>query len=58
MCMGDYNEIARMTEKEGGRPKQQRMMDAFNAMMQDTQLVDLGFKGQPFTWSNNREGPQ
>lgn len=32
------------------------MMDAFNTMMQDIGLVDLGFKGQPFTWRNNREG--
>lgn len=56
ICMGDCNEIAQLEEKEGGRPKQQRMMDAFNEMMQDAHLVDMGFKGQPFTWINNREG--
>lgn len=44
--------------KGRGRPKQQRMMNAFNEMMQETRLVDLGYKGQSFTWSNNREGDQ
>lgn len=58
MCVGDYNEIARATEKEGGRPKQQRVMDAFNSMMQYTGLVDMGFCGTPYTWTNKREGDQ
>lgn len=58
MVTGDFNEIAHGGEKEEGRPKQQRMMDAFNIMLQDTGLVDMGFKGQPFTWTNNRDGGQ
>lgn len=32
------------------------MMEAFNEMMRDTRLVDMGYNGQPFTWCNNREG--
>lgn len=58
MCVGDYNEIASVAEKEGGRPKQQRMIDAFNGMIIDTNLVDVGFKGAPYTWTNNMEGDQ
>lgn len=25
-------------------------------MMQETRLVDMGYKGQPFTWCNNWDG--
>lgn len=49
MFVGDFNEIARESEKEGERPKQPCMMDALNEMMQETLLVDMGYKGQPFT---------
>lgn len=56
MCVGDFNEIAVAREKQGGRPKQTRMMEAFNAMMRDDGLIDLGYNGQHFTWCNNREG--
>lgn len=31
-------------------------MDAFNSMIADSGLIDAGFKGQSFTWSNNRDG--
>lgn len=54
MSVSDFNEISSEGEKEDGQPKQQRMMDAFNLMMQDVRLVDMGFKGQPFTWCNKR----
>lgn len=58
MCVGDFNEIAIESEKEGGRPKPPQIMEAFNSMMQDTRLVDLGYKEQHFTWCNNWEGSQ
>lgn len=32
------------------------MMNAFNQMIFGTKVVDLGFKGQLFTWTNNWEG--
>lgn len=34
------------------------MMDAFNSMIEDIQMEDLGAKGQEFTWSNNRRGEE
>lgn len=58
MCVGDFNEISMESEKEEGRPKQPRMMEAFNMIMRDTNLVDMGYKGQQYTWCNNREGNQ
>lgn len=33
-------------------------MDAFNGMMQDTGLVDMGFNGLSYTWTNNSECDQ
>ncbi|KAL0463199.1 UNVERIFIED_CONTAM: hypothetical protein Slati_0207500 [Sesamum latifolium] len=29
-------------------------MDDFNDMMSDTGLIDAGFEGEPFTWTNKR----
>lgn len=56
MCAGGFNEIAVEGEKQGGRSKQPRKMDAFNEMMRDTRLADIGYKGSQFTWCNSREG--
>lgn len=56
MCVRDFNEIAKVSEKVGGRLKQPRKMETFNTMMHDTRLVDMGYNGQHITWSNNREG--
>lgn len=56
MCIGDFNEIAMEREKQGGRLKQARKMEAFNEMMRSAGLVDLGYNGQHFIWCNNREG--
>lgn len=34
------------------------MMDAFNNMIGESELVNVGFKGQSFTWCNNRENKE
>lgn len=47
MCVGDFNEIAKESEKEVRRPKQPRMMEAFNTMMKYTRLVNMVYMGQP-----------
>lgn len=39
-----------------GARKDQQKIDAFNSLIEDIGLGDLGFKGQMFTWSNNRRG--
>lgn len=54
LCLGDFNDIANHGEKLGGRRKYQRKIDEFNDLLADLHLEDIGFKGQTFTWSNNR----
>lgn len=58
ICVGDFNEISHHDEKIGGRRKDQRMLDAFNSLMGDLQVDDLGFQGQRWTWTNNRSGAE
>lgn len=51
---GYFNDITNLREKEGGRPNDQRKIDAFKSLIEDIGLGDLGFNGHIFTWSNNR----
>jgi hypothetical protein len=53
LCMGDFNEILLGCEKEGGPPRSQTCMDAFNEALDDCDMTDLGFSGDSFTWWNN-----
>ena len=57
LCFGDFNEILMPFEKLGGNVRDVRMMFEFREAMRECELVDLGWKGQPFTWSNQRYGP-
>lgn len=41
-------------EKEGGVPRSQRKMDEFRVALDDYELQDLGFNGEPFTWWNKQ----
>lgn len=54
---GDFNEILLNIEKSGGLIRSQGMMDAFRDGLADCYLEDLGFLGEPFTWSNQRAEP-
>ncbi|KAF7140564.1 hypothetical protein RHSIM_Rhsim06G0091800 [Rhododendron simsii] len=55
-CLGDFNDIAVAKEKFGGRSPSCSRISAFNDFLNDCALIDLGFKGHPFTWRNNRVG--
>jgi hypothetical protein len=48
--MGDFNEILYNIEKEGGRPRAQRQMQAFHDVLMECNLNDVGFVGDRFTW--------
>jgi exonuclease III len=54
LLFGNYNLIMSSSEKQGGRDNS---YDS-NYMLQDTlnscNLVDLGYNGEPFTWTNNQ----
>ncbi|KAL5572200.1 hypothetical protein UlMin_021797 [Ulmus minor] len=54
LCAGDFNEILNLEEKVGGGVKSQRAIDDFRKAVDDCQICDLGFVGDPFTWCNNR----
>ncbi|KAL0295209.1 UNVERIFIED_CONTAM: hypothetical protein Sangu_3203400 [Sesamum angustifolium] len=41
-------------ENQGGDLRRMGPMDDLNEMMIDTGLVDAGFEGDPFTWTNKR----
>ena len=51
--MGDFNEVLLSSEKEGGQPKSQVCLDRFREALEECDLTDLGFSGDPFTWRNN-----
>jgi hypothetical protein len=56
LCIGDFNKILDQSEKIGGRPFACSSCDPFREFINHHGLIDLGFTGNPFTWSNNRNG--
>ncbi|XP_059630205.1 uncharacterized protein LOC132273206 [Cornus florida] len=53
--MDDFNAILHRDEKQGRRLKQGWMLKDFKHFLEDCELLDLRFKGFPFTWRNNRD---
>ncbi|KAL5779912.1 hypothetical protein ACOSQ2_010649 [Xanthoceras sorbifolium] len=53
---GDFNEILRDEEKSGGKGRSSRLMSQFKNVIDDCNLLDLGFNGHPFTWVNRQGG--
>ena len=49
VCVGDFNAILSSTEKCSRISPQQRMMDDFREALELANLMDLGFKGYPYT---------
>ncbi|XP_042972796.1 uncharacterized protein LOC122304603 [Carya illinoinensis] len=54
LVCGDFNEVLSQQEKMGGRPRPEMLMQAFRSVLDDCNLIDLGFKGQKYTWCNRR----
>jgi exonuclease III len=50
LIMGDLNEILYVHEKEGGNVRPERFREAFHNALDDCNLVDFGYIGDPFTW--------
>ncbi|XP_042950220.1 uncharacterized protein LOC122282326 [Carya illinoinensis] len=55
VLLGDFNEIMSNDENNGGRAKPDRQLKDFRDVIEECQVHDLGFIGNPFTWYNGRE---
>lgn len=53
---GDFNDILEAGEKRGGLQRDRWSFVRFQSFVENCGLADLGFKGYPFTWRNNRAG--
>uniref|UniRef100_A0A2N9EK22 CCHC-type domain-containing protein n=1 Tax=Fagus sylvatica TaxID=28930 RepID=A0A2N9EK22_FAGSY len=56
-CIGDFNEILKLEEMKGRFARPDRQMRGFRSALDDCGLVDLRYRGFPFTWCNNRDPP-
>ncbi|KAF9624409.1 hypothetical protein IFM89_011334 [Coptis chinensis] len=56
IVMGDFNEVTTQTEKRGGRPFNFVQAIPFLDMIAACELIDLGFIGNIFTWTNKQVG--
>ena len=56
-CIGDFNEIVKLEEMKGRLARPDRQMRSFRSALDDCGLVDLRYRGFPFTWCNNRDPP-
>ncbi|KAJ3708187.1 hypothetical protein LUZ61_011892 [Rhynchospora tenuis] len=55
VCMaGDFNAILSISEKFGGNQHWDRQNQIFHNFVFRNGLIDLGFKGPAFTWTNKR----
>ncbi|KAL7187041.1 hypothetical protein ACSBR1_037166 [Camellia fascicularis] len=54
VCIGDFNEIGWIEEKERGAECRMSQLQRFQELLSACTLMDLEFKGAPFTWSNNQ----
>lgn len=50
----DFNKVLAPSKKLGTNPRRQRLIDGFREYVSHCRFVDLGFNGNPFTWSNKR----
>lgn len=58
MVIGDFNEMWHMDDKKVGRPLSYSRLSRAHQWTDALNLLDLGFQGQPYTWSNRREGEE
>lgn len=52
----DFNDIRDNSEKQGGRERLDSNFVDFRNFISEMQMGQIKFKGEPFTWVNNREG--
>lgn len=56
-CIGDFNEMLSINEKDGCRPIAPIRLSLFRYFLNSTGMMDLDLKGNCFTWAGNpRDG--
>jgi hypothetical protein len=56
LCIGNFNSITSSMDKLGGQPFNGLAQNDFRQFMNSFGMIDLGFSGNPYTWSNHRQG--
>lgn len=56
LMLGDFNQILHPSEKKGGSLVSSSRMAAFMEVVTQCAMIDLGFSGLCFTWTNFRPG--
>jgi hypothetical protein len=56
LCVGDFNVITSSDDKFNGRPFHNSTANPFSDFINSFGMVDLDFSGNPYTWSNHRQG--
>jgi hypothetical protein len=60
MCIGDFNEVLTESEKMArltpGKIRKHNLMQTFQQTLEVCDLMDLGYIGPKYTWSNGQEG--
>lgn len=54
VLMGDWNQVLSLEDKQGGRPVTITQSQQLWQMISANSLIDLGFSGGHFTWTNMR----
>lgn len=54
LIAGDVNQALEVSDKMGGRHINQMQAGKLRAMIDDCQLIDLGYQGPKFTWTNGQ----
>uniref|UniRef100_A0A803Q8H0 CCHC-type domain-containing protein n=1 Tax=Cannabis sativa TaxID=3483 RepID=A0A803Q8H0_CANSA len=52
--IGDFNNIANQSEKNGGRPYPNALIEGFQSVLHECSLHDLDLHGHPYTWERGR----
>lgn len=55
LYFGDLNDTLAEQEKVGGNPRNSSQLSLGRNTVADRGLIDMGFEGHPFTWSNGRQ---
>lgn len=53
--VGDFNAISDVSDKLGSRPPNLVTSEEFNPMINGCSIIDYGYKGSKYIWSNNQE---